>query len=67
MRRISGSLFLFTALLWASNSYSTCPYDGEQANFTGLRHGNDCEYRHMHADRDRGGFVEHRFWANCGD
>jgi hypothetical protein len=54
---VSGLIVVLLAvtLLWAVNSYTTCPYDGEQANFTGLRHGDDCENRHMHADRRRTG------------
>jgi hypothetical protein len=60
-------VLIATCYLWAVNPYAICPYDGEQANFTGSRRENSCEYRHMHADKTKVGFVEHRFWTNCGD
>lgn len=56
---------LLAVSLWAVSMYATCPYDGEQAAFTGEKRdgGRSCEYRHMHAQN--GGFVEHRFWTSC--
>ena len=43
-------VLLAATMLFAVNSWATCPYDGEQANYDGLQRndGKDCEYRHMH-------------------
>jgi hypothetical protein len=71
MRTVLGTLIvipLAAALLWAVNPWATCPHDGEEANFTGLRRNDnkDCEYRHIHMIRG-GGSEEHRFWIKCED
>jgi hypothetical protein len=46
-----------------------CPYDGEDATFTGGRKlsgnsGSACEYSHLHFGND-GKSVKHTFWQNC--
>ena len=60
------AILLAATLLWAVNSYATCPYESRRiSRACGV--GMDCEYRHMHADPANGRFVDHRFWGKCGN
>lgn len=71
MSRLLLKVALLVAFLvgmaFGTNTFATCPYDGEQATWTGQRNGSACQYAHEHYDSSAGKTVHHQFWADCGN